>query len=167
MDGTTNKLKGDTYIINTQFGLTDRFEFGTDLDLSDNTDTRMLFNGKYVAIQSNDGKQRLAVGIFNAGKDFVSSPYIVGTKDFNFVRGHLGIIGIGGKSQWFAGTDYQINDKLSVMADYTNGDENFSSVGLSYQCAEHFGLLAGAQFPNVDGNTRFTLHFVISGSFEK
>ncbi len=163
IDGSVQESEADTNIINTEYGFTDRFEAGIDFDLSVAADPSLLLNAKFVFAQRADGKQALAIGTTNIANDFKSSPYVVGMNDFGFARLHAGIMRIEGNNRWFAGADRAMNDRLTFMADYTYGDENFSSVGLNYQYTDAFGVLAGAQFPNGSGDTLFTCHLVFTG----
>lgn len=167
VDGSIPTPKADTYILNTEVGITDRIEAGVDFDLSKDAEPRVLFNGKYVLLKRAGGTQALAIGVCGVGEHVKASPYLVGTQYFGFVRGHLGAIGVDGKTRWFVGADRAMTDKLTLMADYTSGDENFSSLGASYQFTDHVGLLAGAQFPNEGGDTLFTVHLVINGPWAK
>ena len=70
---------------------------------------------------------------------------------------------INEKTRFFIGIDRDINDKLNLMADYTSGDDNYSSIGANYQITDKFGVLAGVQLPNGGGETLYTLHFCFSG----
>ena len=163
IDGAFSGSEVDTNVINTQYGFTDRFEAGIDFDLSTDADPRILLNAKYVLAQSANQKQALAIGVCNAAGRFKSNPYAVGMQDLGIARLHAGIIRIDSRTRWFAGTDHSINDKVTLMADYTNGDENYSSVGVNYQAAENFGVMLGTQFPNQGSDERFTCHLVFSG----
>jgi hypothetical protein len=163
MDGSVQESETDTNIVNTEYGFTDRIEAGVDFDMSVDADPRALLNTKYVFAKRVDERQAMAIGTCSVANNFKSNPYIVGMNDFGFARLHAGVMRIDGKNRWFAGTDRAINDRLTFMADYTYGDENFSSAGFNYQYSDAFGMLAGAQFPNEGGDTLFTLHLVFTG----
>lgn len=167
VDGSIPRPKTDTYILNTEVGIKDRIEAGVDFDLSKDADPRLLFNGKYVFAKRADGAQAMAVGVCAVGAQVKASPYLVGTRDFGFARGHAGVIGVEGQTCWFVGADHAMTEQLTLMADYTSGDENYSSLGASYQVSDHFGILAGAQFPNAGGDTLFTVHLCLTGLFTK
>lgn len=167
VDGSLPAHAADTFILNTEFGLSDRFEAGVDFDLSADADPTYLLNAKYVVLKRNDGAQAVAAGICNVGRHLESSPYLVGTQSFGAVRGHLGAIGSDGKARWFAGADYALTKQLILLADYISGDENLSSLGISQQFTDNIGLLAGAQFPNTAGDTLFTVHLVINGAYAR
>lgn len=167
VDGSIPTPKADTYILNTEVGITDRIEAGVDFDLSTDADPRVLFNGKYVFLKRAGGTQALAIGVCGVGEHVKASPYLVGTQDFGFLRGHVGGIGVDGNTHWFVGADRAMTDHLTLMADYTSGDENFSSLGASYQFTDRLGILAGAQFPNAGGETLFTVHLCLTGPVTK
>lgn len=162
-DGDFPTPEPDTYILNTQFGVTDRFEAGVDFDFSDGGNPELLFNAKYVFLKSKNVSA--AVGVCNAGEHSSANPYAVLTRDYGFGRLHAGALRSDDKTFWFAGADTPITDKLTLMADYTSGDENYSSAGLGYQFNDHCGLLAGAQFPNAGGDTLYTVHLCFTGAF--
>ncbi|MEI6519702.1 MAG: hypothetical protein WCO98_06645 [bacterium] len=163
MDGSISKPKADTFYINSQVGITDNVEVGVDYDLSKGVSSRVLLNAKYRFIKSADGKQAAAIGICNLTSKNKSNPYLAGTQDFNILRGHVGLMEINEKTRFFIGIDRDINDKLNLMADYTSGDDNYSSIGANYQITDKFGVLAGVQLPNGGGETLYTLHFCFSG----
>ncbi|MGB9588371.1 MAG: hypothetical protein ACPL7O_09340 [Armatimonadota bacterium] len=160
-------LEGDesaTRMLNLQLGLTPRFEMGIDLDVSDEADTRSYLNAKYLAVAGGENKPAIAVGICNMGNNSCSSPYIVGTHEFTSARAHLGVMRIDHKNRLFIGADRPISDKLTLMADYTAGDENYSSVGFDYAVTEKFSIFGGILIPNdSDSDTGFSLHLVFSG----
>ena len=165
-DGTCDGGSVGTRILNTQFGITPRFEAGVDLDLSDDADPRVLGNFKYLAVNGGTRSPAVALGVCNMGSNMRSSPYVVSLHDFGALRGHVGLMRIEGNNRWFIGADRSLTDRLMLMADYTSGDENCSSVGFNYQFNERFGILGGVLFPNTDGEeTGFTLHFVFTGSY--
>lgn len=163
-DGSLTHPVADTFILNTQYGITDNVEAGIDYDFSKGSDSRLLFNGKYVFLKNEDKKLALAAGICNLGKHTESNPYLAGTKDFDYLRGHAGVIKTGGKLCGFIGADKDLSDKINLMADYTAGDDNNSSIGCNCQLNDSTALLGGLQFPNNGGDVTFTLHLCFSGS---
>ncbi len=166
-DGSITHPKADTFILNTEYGITDNVEAGIDYDFSSGVDSRILFNAKYRFLKSADEKQAFAIGICNLTSKNKSNPYLVGTQDFKILRGHVGLMEIDEKTRYFIGIDRDINDKLNIMADYTSGDDNYSSIGANYQITDKFGVLAGVQLPNSGGETLFTLHLCLSGGLTK
>lgn len=164
IDDTFGGDESATRILNFQFGLTPRFEMGLDFDVSDEADTRSYLNAKYLAVAGGENKPAVALGICNIGKNSSSSPYIVGTQEFTSVRAHLGVMRIDRKNRLFIGADRPVSDKLTLMADYTAGDENYSSVGFDYAVTEKFSIFGGILIPNdSDADTGFSLHLVFSG----
>ena len=165
LDGTLAEDKVDTRLFNTQFGFTPRLEVGLDFDLSKDIDSRILTNAKYIISPGGENRPSVALGTFNLAPNFKHTPYIVATQDFKSMRGHLGIMRTDSKNRLFVGADYQVNNKITLMADYTAGAENSSSAGINYQLSDRFGILSGVQFPNAGGDTLFTLHFTLSGEY--
>ncbi len=162
-DGRIPHTAADTYLINTEFGITDRFEAGVDYDLDKDADTRVLFNGKLQLLPATDILPAVAVGGCEIGDKLNGRYYLVATKDYSLARAHAGVQRVDGNNSWFVGADKAIDDKLAVQADYTSGDENFSSLSASYPITDTFSVMAGTQFPNAGGDTRFSLHFILTG----
>lgn len=163
-DGVFATDSTDSRILNTQFGVMPRLEAGFDFDLSDDPDSLMLGHAKYLVSPADGCTPAMAVGICNVGQNIRSSSYALITHQFQPLRGHLGIMRIDGNNRWFIGADQAVNNRLILMADYTSGDENCSSVGFSYQKTDRFGILAGVLFPNDSKeDTGFSVHLVFSG----
>jgi len=165
IDGTIDDATSDTRVINTQFGLSDRFEAGVDFDVSIDSKTRTLLNAKYLLRPQKSDGLSLAAGVSNLEPSVKSNPFLVATKEFSKFRLHFGGLRSEGSNYWFTGLDKTFNDKFMLMCDYTNGDDNYSSVGFNYQFTDRYALMFGAQFPNSsDGDSLYTMHFVICGS---
>ncbi len=165
VDGTLRRLTADTYILNTQFGLTDRLEAGVDFDFSDEAEHRAYFNVKWVALKGRNGKWAVAAGVQNIDSRFrKQGPYIAGTRELGPVRGHIGVMRVEGADRLIAGVDGALTERLTLMADYTSGRDNYSSAGLDWRINDRLDILAGALFPNGGGEgTRYTLHLVVCG----
>jgi hypothetical protein len=164
LDGTVSGPSSETRVINTQFGLSDRLEAGLDFDVSDDTDTQALVNTKYLLGASADKGLSFAGGVFSMEPSVKSSPYLVASKELGFLRLHLGGLRSESSNYWFTGVDHAIGNRMVLMADYTSGNANYSSLGFNYQLDESLGLMLGAQFPNSPGDTIYTMHFVLCGS---
>ena len=65
-DGQVPEANTNTWVLNTELGLTPRFEAGIDLDLSSQSDSRGLLNAKYVLTTDNRRWPALAIGVCNA-----------------------------------------------------------------------------------------------------
>ena len=166
LDGAFAQVNSDPRIINTELGLSPRFEGGVDSDLSKDTQTRALLNAKYLLLTKDKRHPALALGICSVGRHVSNTPYLVATQEFGGVRGHLGAARIDERDRWFIGVDHAVNDKLTLMADYTSGSDNFATIGGSYQFTDTFGIMAGAILPNSPGEDRgFTVHFALNGPY--
>jgi hypothetical protein len=165
-DGAFAQGTADKRILNTELGLSPRFEAGVDFDLSHEAETRTLLNAKYLLLLGGEKRLALAIGACNVGQSVRATPYLVATQEFRGVRGHLGAVRIDDRDRWFVGLDHAVNDKLTLMADYTSGSDNSATIGASYQFTDAFGIMAGAILPNsAGGETGFTVHFVLNGPF--
>ena len=166
VDGTLRGGSLDTYILNTEFGLWNRFEAGVDFDLSEGAEDRVLLNAKVVLAAAKDGKWALAAGFGESGEvRFKADPYLVFVRDLGAVRLHGGALRTGGAVRGFCGLDGPIGERFWWMVDHTVGRENESSAGGYWQMHPQVGLLAAAIFPNAGGPARFTVHLVLSGPF--
>ena len=157
----------NTRFLDTEFGVTPRFEVGIDNDFSKTAETRILLNAKYVMITRHRHNPAVAVGICNVGRRLRSSPYVVATKDFAATRGHVGVISMDGVGCWFAGVDKAIGERRVLMADYISGTGNDWSIGVSRQFNDRFGITSGVVFPNAGGGAGFTMHLVFGGSYRQ
>jgi hypothetical protein len=169
VDGAAEKLKADTYLLNTQFGIGDRLELGVDVDLAEEADERLLFNGKYILGTSADGLLAVAVGICNCttSADLEESPYLVATRDCTTYRGTLGLMYLNGKTEAVVGVDKALDDQMMLAADYTTGDENTSSAAFSYTCSDRTSLMAGVMLPNNGSlaDARYSVHLCFTGAY--
>jgi hypothetical protein len=164
-DGVLAPNSADARVLNTQFGIAPGLEVGFDLDLSEDSETRVLGNAKCLLLPADGRKHAVAVGICNISHGRRNSPYALVTHHCHPLRGHFGIMCIDGANCCFAGADHAINDRLILMADHTSGNGNCSSVGLSYQKTDRFGIMAGVLLPNNSKeNTGFSVHLVFSGT---
>ncbi len=163
IDGRLDGVTSDTRVLDFEYGLCPRIEAGIDFDISTESDSRELLNAKCQLLSDSGSTPAFAVGVCNVGKSIKSSPYAVATHDFTALRSHLGLMRIDGNNRWFVGIDRAITDKITCMADYTNGSDNFASLGGSYQFNQHIGVLAAIMLPNDNaGDTGYTLHFVFN-----
>ena len=166
VDGPTDPLTADTRILNTEIGIGPNIEVGVDFDLSKGAPTTLLLNAKWLASQGGERKPAVALGICNVGRHLVASPYAVATQQFGKLRGHAGLIGIEGDDHWFVGLDHELDNGLILMADYTEGAGNYSSLGAGWELGGPWSMMAGLQFPNTSGDeTLFTVHLVITGPY--
>ncbi|MCL5104642.1 MAG: hypothetical protein M1133_11105 [Armatimonadetes bacterium] len=163
-DGTVPGRSVTTRLLNTQFGVSDRLEAGLDIDLSTEADQKLLPNFKYLVFGNNDGELSGAVGVCSIQPTVGNDPYVVIGRTWGACRLFSGALRANGTGRWFAGADYKLNRHLTLMADFTNGGENYSSFGFNYQFDKRFAIMAGAEFPNVSGDTLFTIHFVYGDS---
>lgn len=168
LDGNLAGRQGDTFIINTQHGISPRLEFGVDFDWSEFADNRIAANFKYLAVTGTETRPAVAFGVSGFGPYLKSNPYVAASHNLGAFRGHAGIIGTAGYARWFAGADKALSDRLCLMAEHTNGEENASAVGISYSFTDRFNLTAGVIFPNrAEDSSRFSLQFIFSGSREE
>jgi len=160
-DGSVRGAQVDTRLLNTQFGLGPRIEAGVDFDLSEDPPCPAFFNAKYV-YPIRGKASAAALGTFDVGSGLRASPYVVITRTVRDFRIHTGGIRTDGNNRWLVGADAKAGERLTLMADYTAGQENSSSLGAYYQFTGSFGVLAGAEFRNDRSSSRFTIHLVMT-----
>ncbi len=166
MDGSISGRRADTHILNTQVGLGSRAEIGVDFDLSDRAETRAMLNAKLTLVSSPKQKYEVAAGVYNVGRHLKACPYVVGAHNCCDSRLHLGLVKIENKARWMIGADHPLNERVTLMADWTNGNENAASVGMNYVISDSVSLLAGVYLPNASGEDEgFSVHFCCAGPF--
>jgi hypothetical protein len=165
-DGSLPDERADTFLVNTEVGLGDRAEIGVDFDRSSGATPSHFFNGKYVLI--SDSRQRsVAVGVDGVGRHLRPSPYALGSLGISGGRIHLGLVGVERVGRLMAGYDRPLSARMTVMADYTAGSGNASSVGFNYKVSNVFSVMAGVCRPNNGDDAEFSVHFVMAGPWPR
>jgi len=167
--GYSKALYTEQVVLNTEFGLGDRFEIGIDVNAtSDFADRRVRLNAKYVLFRSEQHKLELAVGTQNMSETFTPFPYVVASKDWGLLRTHAGVQreSESRRTNWFVGVDRTFDERWQVMADYTSGSENYASAGAGY-VGKHWQLFLGAQWPNAGGPALAVIHVIFTGDFRR
>jgi len=167
LDGRLGSRTVETRLLNTEIGIGRRFEAGVDFDLSKDAPTGLLLNAKWLVAEGGERKPAVALGICNVGRHVVSSPYVVGTQQLGArLRGHAGVIGVEGDSHPFVGLDSEIAPGVVAMADYTEGSDSFSSLGVGWEMGGPWSAMAALQLPNTRGEeTLFTVHLVFTAPY--
>ncbi len=166
VEGPASLLRADTRFLNTQFGLTDRWEAGVDFDLDSGADSEVFLNAKYLLSKSRDEKDAVAVGITNVAHLEKTSPYLVYTHAFQGFRGHLGDMVISGSHHPFVGADTPVNPRVKLMAECTQGANNFAIASVDYTLTSRMDILLGAKFPNAGGAMQYSLIFTVCGPWQ-
>ena len=165
-DGAFAAPEESGQVFDMEFGLLPRLEAGVDFDLAEDSDTRVVLNAKYLVCAEQSRTPAVALGFCDLATSVRGTSYLVATKGFGPVRGHVGVMRMDGRDRWFAGSDLAQSERLTLMADYVSGAENASSVGASYQVNDRFGVMAGVVIPNErEASLGFTLHLVLNGPF--
>lgn len=146
--------------INTLYGFSDKVEAGIDVDLSGGVHNRAIMNFKYL-FAGESGERAAALGIYDVGPGFSQIPYSVGTYVLPKFRMSAGLQYHNNEVEPFIGIDRLLKGRADVCADWTAGDENFSSVGLLYTISDTWGGQLGVFLPNSSENERY-LTFTIS-----
>ena len=165
--GYSSAFRTDQLIVNTEWGIGDRFEMGLDVDATSGpVEHRALFNAKYVLLRSDPRRLAVAVGLQNLNRSFNSYPYVVATKDWRIMRTHAGIQHEeDNRNRWFVGVDRALGEHWQLMADHTAGSENYSSAGVGWSGAS-WQVMVGGQWPNGGGSAIVVVHVVLTGSFK-
>lgn len=165
--GYSTAFRTDQLIVNSEWGIGDRFEMGLDVDATGGpVDHRALLNAKYVLLRSDPQHLAVAVGLQNMNRSFDSYPYLVATKDWGILRTHAGIQHEeGNRNRWFVGVDRTVGEHWQVMADHTAGSENYSSAGIGW-CGASWQVMVGGQWPDAGGSSIVVVHVVLTGSFK-
>lgn len=164
-DKTVSSSGNALCLFNTEAAVSERCEVGVDFDISEESTSRAMLNGKYIFAQDQQHGTTFAVGTFNVARGFKQSPYVVATRGCSGIRLHFGGMRIEGNNRWFTGVDFGMGERWTLMADYTSGDENYSSLGVNYQFDPGFGIVGGAMFSNSGDQTVYSVHFCFGGSY--
>jgi hypothetical protein len=157
VDGKINDLNNSYKYICSEFGYSDRFEAGVDIDLDDLS--RSLINAKYLVFSDEDRKYGVALGVYDITSDRVSTPYIVTAYTISDYRVHLGAMRQDRKTRFFTGIEGNFGDKFILKADHIEGEGNVSAVGLGYNINDRTGLTLGHIFSNTGGEGLIGLEF--------
>jgi len=165
--GYPRAFKTDQLIVNTEWGIGERFEMGLDVDATRGAvEHRALFNAKYVFFKNRSKGLAMALGVQNVNQAFQSYPYVVATKDWGILRTHAGIQHEeGNRHHWFLGVDRTIGEHWQLMADHTAGSGNFSTMGVGWSGGS-WQVIVGGQWPNAGGQTIVVVHVVLTGNFK-
>lgn len=162
-EGWANKLREKQSILNTEFGIGDRFEFGFDFNLTEtDSDHSVMFNAKYLFLETKDSSFKIACGLYNTNSNFDNIPYLVATKDFKFLRTHFGFQReYGGSVNYILGIDKITESGFQYCVDKIGGEENYLSVGIGYS-KNFFSTMIGYQWPNCGGKPELVFHIIFT-----
>lgn len=162
VDTSASPIRTESHIINTQFGIGERFEAGVDFDLSDDVNARTLVNAKYVLVPHNGRALAFATGVYNINSSFRSIPYLTCCTHVRRADMHFGVMRTDSRNRWFAGLHRPLFGSVCLMADHISGEENASALGLECDLGDRYGLLIGKQYPNGSGDPSLTFHLVMT-----
>ncbi|MCE5313962.1 MAG: hypothetical protein ABFD49_12080 [Armatimonadota bacterium] len=114
-------------LLETEYGIGGRFEFGADLTLSGDRET--LLNFKYRIFDESGHTPAVAVGIQNAGTNLSSQPYVATCKTFPAARLHFGIIDTYGTARAMFGAEKFYGKLFVLQTDYISGSGNWFTLG--------------------------------------
>jgi len=162
-EGWGEELREKHTIINTEFGVTDRFEFGIDFNLkARGAGSTPLGNAKYLLVDRGDLGLKIAGGIYNINRDGEMIPYLIVTKDFKYFRVHGGLQReYDGKTSCIAGVDKITDNGWQFCVDRISGEENYLSCGIGWAKGA-MGFMGGCQWPNGGGRPELVFHVIIT-----
>ncbi len=161
--GSSDRIRFNTYAAN--FGLMKNLEVGACVVDPEQGNAKVLVNAKYLLFKEKWDRPSVAVGVVDAGsqlhkisnaKDDPGAYIVIGknitqlAQDFTAkvvkpVHGYIGY-GTGLYDGFFAGLNFALTNKLSILGEYVeNGIKNSStfSAALRYSIAPSFNLEAG------------------------
>jgi hypothetical protein len=165
--GYARALRTDQLVLNTEVGLSDRFEMGVDWDATSGpVEHRAAFNAKYVFLERGKLGVSAALGVQNVNQPFKLYPYLVVTRDWGALRVHCGLQHEeGNRRHGFFGVDRTLGGRWQLMADHTTGEMNFTSAGVGWS-GRSWQVVLGAQWPNAGGAPMAIVHVIFTGSFK-
>ncbi|MCX7830917.1 MAG: hypothetical protein N2445_07655 [Acidobacteria bacterium] len=162
-EGWADKLIEKQSILNTEFGIGDRFEFGFDFNLREtDSDHSVMFNAKILLIETKDHSFKIAAGLYNANSSFDHLPYVVASKGFGLFRTHFGLQReYGGTINYIVGIDKITENGFQFCVDKIRGEENYLSFGVGYS-KNFFSAMLGYQWPNAGGKPEIVFHIIFT-----
>jgi hypothetical protein len=159
----------DQFVL-TEFGIGDRFELGIDYYANTgHADDRAYFNCKYMVFKSDTHKFYVSGGLYNLTANGTSIPFAVATKDFGIFRLHAGAQYEGTTDRatnFLCGADKIFSNGIQIMADYTHGQQNFTTAGVGY-IGKHIICSGSVMWPNAGGSPVYLLRFIVTGKWPK
>jgi len=157
IEGKVDGLQSDTWILNSQYGLSDRLELGVDHDFSDGASPRNLLNAKFLLPAAATLKMPIALGICNVANESKPDLYVVTAYEASIARLHFGVGKFSSENQWFVGLDKDVLG-CTLMLEYMQGQANFSAIGFSRDISKNLAASVGFEHPNDDSDNRYTMH---------
>jgi hypothetical protein len=152
--------------VTTEFGIGSRCELGVDYYANpQSTDHRSYFNFKYMVVKDDNHKLYVSAGFYNMMSNGNAIPFITITKDFNIFRVHAGAQNEGltdSKTNYLVGVDKIFSNGVQVMADYTHGNQNFTSAGAGW-IGKRWQIFSGVLWPNAGGRPSILIRIIFTG----
>ncbi len=143
-----------------QLGIGHNIEMGYDRV----PDGASAFNIKWLLCES-PSERAIAVGVQNIHSGLKAEPYMVGSAPLGIGSIHLGANYADSKLSPFFGYDLEITPRTTFAIDYTGGDDNFGSVGISYDLGRGFSATAAFLRHNSDSDLS-GIHMLIEYTFK-
>ena len=162
-EGWADQLREKQSIVNTEFGIGDKFEFGFDFNLKETDhEHSVLFNVKYLILKSEDSFIKVALGTYNLNSELDCIPYLIATIDFGFLRTHCGVQReYDGEINYILGIDKITESGFQFCADKMSGKENYLSVGVGFSKGK-YSTMVGYQWPNGGGKPEIVIHLIFA-----
>ena len=133
-----------------ELGLTPRLEVGFDqCDITGHGENSL--NMKYLMSPESKSLPALAVGVMDISRGERPSYYGISTRTFGRSRVHAGYIHGDYAKGGMLGCDYALTKRTYLLADWMNGSENYSTVGIYQGIGKNANLLLAYGFPNEKG----------------
>jgi len=120
-----------------QIGIGHGLELGLDRCFSDDA---WWGNVKWQALAETPRIPAVALGLQGLSKGARPQPYLATTRSIGKMRLHAGAILIGHNLRWMLGLDRPVGRRLTLQADYTSGDENALTYGMSAALTDNLAL---------------------------
>lgn len=157
IEGDVKGIKSDTWILNSQYGLSENFEFGIDHDFSDGASPRNLLNAKYLIPASAALKLPIALGVCSVADHSKADLYAVTAYQSRIARLHFGVGRLSSKDEWFVGADKEVGTQ-TLMLEYVHGRDNSLSLGTAFDLTKNLALSTSFVHPNDGSADRFVMY---------
>lgn len=139
-DGHSNPFEKDsTQYLYSQIGILDHLEVGVDL-YDFGGENVMTYNAKVQLMPESDRLPAMAIGAMDISKETTPGSYLVGSKNIGPWGLHAGIAHQADQTWAMLGTNFTVNQKISLAADYQTGDGQEGTVGVNYSLTPAMGL---------------------------
>ncbi len=131
------------HLVGLEVGLPGGWEAGVDAALDTDEPNGPWVNAKWQVPTRDPERMAVALGLQNVGHRDTAQPYLALSRALGTGRAHAGVIRAEGKTRWMLGAEAPGGRRLTLLGDYLSGAEGSTALGLGYELAPRWGVVAG------------------------